>query len=206
MSLPPQLTATTGLDALTQVIEPFLSNKANPLTDGICREGIIRAAHALPRAFRQGEDLSARTELSLASLFGGLALANAKLGAVHGFAGPLGGMIDAPHGAICARLLPIVMETNLQAILKREPDNPARQRMDEVGRLLTGSQQAVALDGVQWLHDLCSDLHISGLAAYGMTPSDFSKVAGQAARASSMQGNPILLTGAELIEILAQAL
>ena len=153
-----------------------------------------------------GKTLSARTEMSLASLFGGLALANAKLGAVHGFAAPLGGMFDAPHGAICARLLPIVMEINSQAILKREPDNPARQRLDEVGRLLTGSQQAVALDGVQWLHDLCSDLQIPGLAAYGLTPSDFSKVAGQAARASSMQGNPILLTGVELIQILAQAL
>ena len=109
LSMPPPLTAFTGLDALTQLMEAFVSNKANPLTDGICREGMGRAARSLRKAFEDGKDQTAREDMAVASLFGGLALANAKLGAVHGFSGPLGGMFAAPHGAICGLLLPHVM-------------------------------------------------------------------------------------------------
>ena len=105
-SMPPAVTASTGLDALTQVLEPYVSNQANPMTDGICREGLGRAARSLRRAYEDGRDAEARQDMALVSLFGGLALANAKLGAVHGFAGPLGGLFPAPHGTICARLLP----------------------------------------------------------------------------------------------------
>jgi alcohol dehydrogenase class IV len=105
-SMPPAVTASTGLDALTQVMEPYVSNKANPLTDALCREGMRRAARSLRRAYEDGRDAAAREDMAQASLFGGLALANAKLGAVHGFAGPLGGMFPAPHGVVCARLVP----------------------------------------------------------------------------------------------------
>ena len=100
--LPPALTASTGLDALTQCIEPFVSPQANPLTDGLAREGMRRAARALLRAVRDGADIEARTDMCVASLCGGLSLANAKLGAVHGFAAPLGGMFPIPHGVACA--------------------------------------------------------------------------------------------------------
>lgn len=114
--LPPEITASSGLDALTQLIEPFVSVKANPMTDAICREGIRHAAKSLRTVYHNGADASAREGMSLASLFGGLALANAALGAVHGFAGPLGGMLNAPHGAICAKLLPLVMEVNIKVL------------------------------------------------------------------------------------------
>lgn len=110
-SMPPAVTAATGLDALTQCIEPFVCNAPNPLTDAICREGIRRAARSLRRAFEDGTDRAARYDLCAASLCGGLALANARLGAVHGLAGPLGGMFPAPHGAVCGRLLPGVVDT-----------------------------------------------------------------------------------------------
>ncbi|MHC4705153.1 MAG: iron-containing alcohol dehydrogenase, partial [Planctomycetota bacterium] len=133
--MPPSVTASTGLDALTQLIEVYVSNQANPLTDGICREGVIRAGRSLRRAYQDGSDHDAREDMATASLFGGLGLANAKLGAVHGFAGPLGGMFSAPHGVICARILPFVMEINVRALLGREPDSPALVRYDEVGRL-----------------------------------------------------------------------
>ncbi len=115
-SLPPDVTAYTGLDALTQLIEPFVSLSANPVTDALCREGIPRAAQSLRRVFLDGQDQLARKNMALVSLFGGLALANAKLGAVHGFAGPIGGIFPAPHGAVCARLLAVVMEVNLRAL------------------------------------------------------------------------------------------
>ncbi|MGW8180545.1 MAG: iron-containing alcohol dehydrogenase, partial [bacterium] len=115
-SLPASVTASTGMDALTQVIEAFVSCKANPFTDSLCREGIRRAARSLRKAFRSGNDPAARADMALTSLFSGLSLANAGLGAVHGLAGPLGGVTGAPHGAICAAILPHVMRTNIRAL------------------------------------------------------------------------------------------
>ena len=204
--LPPDLTASTGLDALTQVLEPYVSHLANPLTDGICREGLARAARSLRRAFENGGDAAAREDMALTSLFGGLALANAKLGAVHGFAGPFGGMFPAPHGATCAVLLPHVMAANVQALQTRDPDNPALQRYDEVAQLLTGSNQATANDGVKWVQELVQDLQVPGLSTYGLTEADFSLLIEKAQKASSMKGNPIALTAEELGEILGRSL
>lgn len=206
LDLPPKLTASTGMDALTQLIEPYLSNKANPLTDGLCREGIARAARSIQAAYQHGDDLSARTDMSIASLFGGLALANAKLGAVHGFAAPLGGMFPAPHGAVCARLLPLVLESNFNALSLRQPNNPVLIRFDDVAKLLTGDPAAVARDGIDWLHHLCQELNIPGLNQYGVSTIDFPAIAEKAAHASSMQGNPIQLTELELNDILQRAL
>src|SRR5512141_743575 len=167
-TLPPEITASSGLDALTQLIEPFVSVKANPMTDAICREGIRQAAKSLRRAFHNGTDKDAREGMALASLFGGLALANAGLGAAHGFAGPLGGMFPAPHGAVCAALLPHVMEVNLRALRTREPQNPALARYDIVAVLLTGDSNATAGAGVEWVQKLVADLPISKLGAYGI--------------------------------------
>ena len=127
LSAPPAVTAATGLDALTQLLEAFISRKAGPMTDGFCREGLPRAVRSLRRAFENGSDLKAREEMALASLFGGLALANAGLGAVHGFAGPVGGMFGAPHGMVCAALLPHTMKANLAALRERVSENIAGQ-------------------------------------------------------------------------------
>jgi alcohol dehydrogenase class IV len=151
-SLPAPVTASTGMDALTQVIEPYVSVRANPLTDALCKEGVQRAARSLGRAYEHGEDAAAREDMALASLFGGLALANAGLGAVHGFASPLGGTFNAPHGAICARLLPSVFEVNVRALQMRQPQNPALERYGEVAQWLTGSPAASVNDGVRWLN------------------------------------------------------
>lgn len=205
-SLPPDVTAATGVDALTQLIEPFVSNRANPLTDAFCREGIPRAASSLLHAYLQGDDPQARQNMSLASLCGGLALANAKLGAVHGFAGPLGGLYPAPHGVICARLLPLVMDTNVQALHARQPDSPALERYALVAQMLTGKQQASPEDGVIWVQDLVEALHIPSLANYGLTEQDISTVVDQSAQASSMQGNPIQLTNDEMRQILIRSI
>ncbi len=205
-SLPPGPTATTGLDALTQLIEPFLSNAANPITDALCREGIQRAGRSLLRAYQQGDDLQAREDLALASLFGGMALANAKLGAVHGFAGPLGGMFPAPHGAICARLLPLILEANLTALQKRAIRSETLPKFAEVARILTGKTSAQARDGILWLKDLVAALKIPSLASYGIQKSDFPEITAQAQKASSMKGNPIELNENEMLEILEQAL
>ena len=205
-SLSPAITASTGLDALTQLIEPFVSNAANPLSDAICREGIRHAARSLRRAYENGRDAAAREGMALASLFGGLALANAKLGAVHGCAAVLGGRFAAPHGAICARLLPFVMATNMGALHVRAADAPAIERYLEVGRILTGRADATIADGIRWVHALCTDLAIPGLAQYGMTADDIPAVVAEAQRTSSTKGNPIALTDEELASVLQHAL
>ncbi len=202
LSMPPPLTAFTGLDALTQLMEAFVSNKANPLTDGICREGMGRAARSLRKAFKDGKDQAAREDMAMASLFGGLALANAGLGVVHGFAGPLGGMFPAPHGAICGLFLPHVMESNVYALKTRAPASPALARYEEVAQLLTGLSPASATDGVKWVRNLCAIFEIPSLSGYDLKEKDFPDVVKKIRRASSTKGNPVILTDNELTQIL----
>jgi len=204
-SMPPSLTAGTGIDALTQLIEAYVCNKANPFTDGICREGLIRAGRSLRTAYDNGGNRAAREDMALASLFSGLALANAGLGAVHGFAGPLGGMIQAPHGVICARLLPFVMEANVRALQVREPGSPALTRYDQISQLLTGKVSAKASDGVRWIQNLCAAMEIPSLAKFGLKEQDLPAVVEKARKSSSMKGNPIVLTDDELISVLKKA-
>ncbi len=206
LSMPPTVTASTGLDALTQCLEPYVSGHCNPLTDAIALEGLRRGARSLRRAFQHGDDLAAREDMALCSLFGGLSLANAKLGAVHGFAAPLGGQFDSPHGAVCARLLPLVMASNVRALRERLADSPLLERFDVVARTLTGFADARAEDGIGFVEQLAADLHIPGLARYGMTSADVGNIATKAAAASSMKGNPLVLSHAELCDILTQAL
>jgi alcohol dehydrogenase class IV len=206
LSVPPAVTAATGLDALTQCLEPFVSCLSNPLTDAIALEGLRRGARALPLAFRNGNDLAAREDMALCSLFGGLSLANAKLGAVHGFAAPIGGQFDAPHGAVCARLLPLVMRANIAALSERQPKSPLLARFDVVAQALTGQPQAKAADGIAFVQALADELAVPGLASYGMTASHVPELVTKAAAASSMKGNPLPLTPAELSAILEQAL
>lgn len=206
LSLPPKITAATGLDALTQLLEAFLSRFANPFTDGLCREGLSRAAWALRRVCADGSDAEAREAMSLASLFSGMALANAKLGAVHGLAAPLGGRFDAPHGAVCGRLLPPVFRTNLQALRERAPQSSALPRMAELGRVFTGKPEAEPEDAAAWLDALAEELMVPPLTTYAVDPSTFPEIAEKASKASSMKGNPVPLTPDELIAILNQAM
>ena len=206
LSMPPQVTASTGLDAMTQLIEPFVSVASNPLTDALCREGLSRAARSLRRAFMSGTDLDAREDMCLASLFGGLALANAKLGAVHGFAAPIGGVFPkAAHGVICARILPLVMETNIRALKERLPDSPALPRYRELARIMTGESSATAVDGIHWVQSLCTGMQIPPLQNFGLTENHYEDLIEKARKASSMHGNPIKLTRPELTGILRKA-
>ncbi len=205
-SLPPEVTATSGLDALTQLIEPLVSVRANPMTDALCREGLRHAARSLRSAYHNGADREARAGMSLASLFGGLALANAALGAAHGFAGPLGGMLHAPHGALCARFLPLVMDANIRAMEMRQPDHPALERYTEIAQILTADGKATAPDGAVWVRDVVEDLKIPRLSAYGMRPEDFREAVQKTQKANSFKGNPIVLEESELTQILERAL
>lgn len=206
VSVSPEVTASTGLDALTQVLEPFVSIRANPVTDVLCRDGLARAARSLRRAFDDGGDLDAREDMALVSLYGGMALANAGLGAVHGFAGPLGGMLGAPHGALCARLLPGVIAANVRALRERAPDSPVLDRYAEVARILTGRTRATPEEGAQWVRELVEALTVPRLAAHGLGPADLGGAVAKSRKASSMRGNPVALTDEELRRVLEDAL
>ncbi len=183
-------------------MEVYVSNKANPLTDGICQEGIKRAGRSLRQAYKDASNRTAREDMAIASLFSGLAMANAKLGAVHGLAGPLGGMISAPHGVICARLLPLVCEANVQALQRQAGDSPALARYDEIAQLLTGMATARAIDGLAWVQELCAALKVPPLAEFALKEQDFPTVVAKSRKSSSMKGNPVTLTDDELMEIL----
>ncbi len=203
--LPPAVTAGTGLDALTQLIEPYVSVRANPFVDAICVEGFRRVAGALRRVYRDGTDRDARRDMALASLFGGLALANAGLGVVHGFAAPLGGRWKAPHGALCAALLPHGMTANVAALRARAPQHPALERYAAIARLLTGRNDARVEDGIQWVRETCAELNVPALRAWGITEADLPAVVEEAARASSMKANPLPLTSEELLAVITAA-
>jgi alcohol dehydrogenase class IV len=205
-SLPPGITAATGMDALTQLIEPFVCSFSNPMTDAVCRDGIRRAALWLRTAYSEGSNAEARENMSLASLFGGLALANAGLGAVHGLAAPLGGRFPVAHGIVSASLLPIVMEANLKALSTRANNSPALLRYTEIACLLTGKSSAKAEDGAKWVRALSSDLSIPRLSSFGIASEDLPAIALQAKKSSSMRGNPVELSLEELTDILRAAL
>jgi alcohol dehydrogenase class IV len=206
VSCPPPVTAASGMDALTQCLEPYVSLRASPLTDGLAREGLRRAAAGLRAAFADGNDLEARTDMAVCSLLGGMALANAKLGAVHGIAGVVGGTADVPHGVACAALLTPVIEANVRALRSGPPGSPVLDRYTEAARCLTGQPAASIEDGLAWLRDTITVLGIPGLAAFGIGPADADDVAVKAARSSSMQGNPVTLSHDDLRAVVLQAL
>ena len=203
-SMPPALTASTGMDAVTQILESYVSVQSNPLTDTICRDGLYRAARSLRRAYENGDDATAREDMAIVSLYGGLALANSKLGAVHGFAGPMGAMFAAPHGAICARLLPFVMEVNVR-VLKQQDAQQYLKRYAEVARVLTGDTGATAEDGINWIGELCKTLGVPALSNYGITKNQFAELVDRSKEASSMKGNPVTLSDEDLTEVLSKA-
>jgi alcohol dehydrogenase class IV len=203
---PPALLASSGLDALAQLVEPYLSARANPVTDALAREGMRFSARSLRRACLEGLDAGTREDLALASLLGGLCLANAGLGAVHGFAAAAGGMFSAPHGAVCAALLVASLEVNLRALRARAPRHEGLDRLREVAAWLTGRPDAAAEDGIAWIAGLVRDLRVPGLARWGMVAADVGPLVERAKRASSMRGNPIALGDDELAEIAERSL
>jgi len=206
VSCPPPVTAASGLDALTQCLEPFVSNRASPLTDGLAREGLRRAATGLRAAYADGGDLGARSDMAMCSLLGGIALANAKLGAVHGLAGVIGGTADVPHGMACAALLAPVIEANVRALRSGPAGHPALDRYAEAAQLLTGRPAATIEDGLAWIRETVTLLAVPGLATFGVRPDQAGEIAAKAAGSSSMQGNPVALSDSDLRAIVLQAL
>ncbi len=206
LGLPKNVTATTGMDAFVQVIEPYVCNSPNPMVDMFCRDAIPRAAANLLLAYQDGSNIRARENMAWVSLMGGLSLANAKLGAVHGFAGPIGGMYHIPHGAICACLLPAVMRVNIENLKKMEPESPSLKRYREISVWLSNDLKAEVEDGVIFIDSLCKNLGIPRLHETGIKEKDFPSIVEKSKNSSSMKGNPVLLTDEDLTRILELSL
>jgi alcohol dehydrogenase class IV len=203
---PRSVLASSGLDALSQLIEPFLSKRSNPVTDALAREGMRRSLRSLRRAVLSGTDESSREDLAIASLFGGICLANAGLGAVHGFAAPLGGMFEAPHGAVCAALLPAVLAVNLRAVRARGGDAALIDKFREIAILMTDNPSATPDDASTCAAGLVRDLEIPSLRHYGLREADVAVLVQKGKVASSMKANPVELDDADLIEIVERSL
>lgn len=209
-SLPPDVTARTGLDAIVQLIEPYVSKRDHPMIDALALEGLRRAAPALPRAYADGEDAEARADLMLAAAWSGMALAHCGLGAAHALAGPLGGAFPVPHGVACAATMPYAMEANLRAAARAPGGTETVRRYADVARAMgaaggEGDAEA-AVAGVRHVHELCALLNVPKLAVYGVTHAAIPALVTRAQAASSMQANPVELSDADLAEILAQAI
>jgi alcohol dehydrogenase class IV len=207
IGLPRPVIAASGMDALSQLIEPLLSQRANPFSDALARDGIRRSARSLRRAWENGmDDADVREDLALASLLGGMCLANSGLGVVHGIAAAAGARLSAPHGAVCAAVLAAGVEVNLRALRNRAPEHPALRRAAELAALLTNQREASPDDAVGWLRRLTKVLSIPGLASYGLDETEIATVVADAQQASSMQANPIRLSDPEVSEILTRSL
>jgi len=205
ITLSPSLTASTGMDALTHLLEAFVSGRANAFTDALCRDGLRMVSRSLVRAYLHGDDLHAREEMALASLYGGMALANAGLGVVHGFAAAIGGSFDMPHGWVCASLLPAACEINIRVLREKDSKSDALKKYQEVAALLTGNLDAAPEDGVEWLDTLCITLSVPSLEEFDLQPKHFPELIKKAQRANSMKGNPIPLSDEQLSELLTMA-
>ena len=205
VSMPPEITAATGMDALTHLLETFVSNQSNPFIDLIAREGMSRISRSLKTAYSNGSNIPAREDMAYAALLGGMALANVRLGAVHGFAGPLGGMLPAPHGAVCAALLPAVMEVNIKAANEQKIEKIG-DKFNEIAVILTGKPEARAADGIQWVKEMAEYLKIPSLLSFGLSACDLNILVEKAKNASSMKGNPVLLNDSQLMEILEKSM
>lgn len=204
--LPAAVAAYTGMDALIQCLEAYLSRKSNPITEGIALEGIKRAAPSLRKACGTSHNPAAKSEMCVASLCGGIALANSGLGAVHGFAGPIGGMTDAPHGALCASMLLPVLRMNFEIAMRRKSEVALRKKFDQVAQIVTANPSAKGNYAIAWFESLLKDLPLESLSELGFTAEMIPEAVEKAAQSSSMKGNPVDLVTADLREILEDCL
>jgi alcohol dehydrogenase class IV len=195
--LPRSVTLASGLDALTQVIEPYLSSRANPMTDALCRDAIPRALPAL-RQLMRGEDATARDAMAWVSLCGGLALANAGLGAVHGLAGVIGGATGAAHGAVCGALLPHVLMT----LRARDAPEATARRLDEIESWIADGLGCGTDSAFRSLSEWARENGLATISQLGIVPADFARLAESSRTSSSMKASPVSFSTAELEAIL----
>jgi alcohol dehydrogenase class IV len=209
---PPALIAANGMDALTQLMESYVSSKANPVTDALAWSGILAVKDGFFSAWRGGDGADAaagRAAMAYAALLSGITLAQVGLGSVHGLASPLGAFFPIPHGVVCGTLLATAAEVNIRALRDRQPDHPALAKYAELGMLLSGTRsvttEAAAALLVEILHEWTAQLGLPRLRDYGVGLDDFPRIVANC-RGNSMKTNPIVLSDDEVRDILEQRL
>ena len=199
---PPEITSASGLDALTQLIESYVSVKANTFTDALAEEAIRLVIVHLPEALKNGKNISAREALSYSAMISGITLANAGLGVVHGFASSVGGCIDIPHGVLCGTLLGVTNRIILDALLTTDPDNPAISKYARLGRYFTDirnlTEGEYAIQFIELLEKLVDELNLSRIGKYGLKAEDFEDIIDN----TSQKNNPVKLNKDKLLQIL----
>jgi len=204
LQCPPNISAASGLDAFTQLFEAYTSSKATSLSDAIALEGMKKVIDSLTIAFINGSDIDARSDMSYAALLSGIALVNAGLGAVHGFASSIGGLFDIPHGVICGTLLGVVNRKNIQKVLKFESSNEIFLKYSGIGQLFTKETrkpgifyiQKLALEIDQWIEEL----KIPRLGEFGIKKEHIDKIITK----TGIKNNPVPLSKEELADILRE--
>jgi alcohol dehydrogenase class IV len=211
VTVPPAITAGSGMDALCQLIESYTSTGASPMTDALAMQGIPIAARCLPKAYHDGADLDAREGMTLAALLSGITLTNAGLGAVHGFAAALGANFAVPHGMVCAALLPHIIAANMKALRELDPSESSRglSRYAAIGRKLLGFESVIDVEAIntciQFTSDLARELNIPPLKQFGIHVEHVAEMAALARKASSMRFNPVVLSDEALAGALRSA-
>lgn len=202
LQCPPDITAASGMDCFSQLTEAYLSTKANQYTDALSLEGLKAVKSSLLESYQNGNDINARSGMSFAALTSGLCLANAGLGAVHGFASSIGGLYNVPHGLICGTIMAVTNELTLRKLLKTGSDITALKKYATLGELFTGGQnksdEDKASDFIDYLHELTGKLKLPGLKIIGVQLNDFPEIC----RNTGMKNNPVKLDEADLTEIL----
>jgi len=201
LGCPSEITSTSGMDCFTQLTEAFLSDKASEYTDSFARLGLKAIKSSLVRSVRNGEDITARTDMSYAALNSGICLANAGLGTVHGFASTIGGRYNIPHGLICGTLMAVTNRVNVRE-LRVSSGNHALKKYAGLGKLFLdteGKSDDYYIDGfIDYLYEMTSDLQLPGLAGFGLEERDIEEICAQ----TGNKNNPVALSQENLVEIL----
>lgn len=204
LTMPPRITASTGMDALTQLLEAYITQKRNDYTDALCLKGLNNVSTALNRVMDNPEDVNSRQSMLIAGYFSGVALANAGLGAVHGFAGPMGGMFTVPHGEVCASLLPAVVEMNIKLIdsLNTEHRQDLTERLSRIAEIFLANGNSNYHKLPDYFYNLKRDFSIRSIEEMGVEKKDWKTLIEKSMKASSMKGNPVKLSHEQLEAIL----
>jgi alcohol dehydrogenase class IV len=204
LDCPPDITASTGMDAFTQLVESFLSTQSNVFTDNLALDGIRRIIHSLEKAVVQGNDIEARENIAYAAYLSGVTLANAGLGVIHGFAQPLGSMFSIPHGVVCGTLMGISNRITYEKAFRDNQYVSIQQKYHQLGNLLSDNNKPenLAYQFINYLESLTQRLKIKYLSEYGIKESDLKNVA----RQTGLKNHPVSLSEEDLLVILKSRL
>ncbi|MEZ8557335.1 iron-containing alcohol dehydrogenase [Vibrio cyclitrophicus] len=196
------LSGRGAMDAFTHLMEAYVCGEPNPLTDMICEEGLRKLSSSVVRACIDDEP-QARCDLAFASMLGGMAITNAKLGAAHGLASALGGKISAPHSIITARLAPYVMLENI-AVAREQKRDDILVRYKRIAQIVTYNIEAKEEEAVSWLSGTLNTLQLPSLLEFGVCAAQFDEVSADALKSVAIKGNPLPLNRERLVHILQQ--